>query len=76
MKEYTRNLIQEDPAVFKAIETYLKRKQNLEDAEMDAEGLEEGEVYELTDKDFKDFRDFEDQLKEEEKENINAEGGK
>lgn len=76
MKEYTRNLIQEDPAVFKAIEAYLKRKQNLENAEMDAEGLEEGEVYELTDKDFKDFRDFEDQLKEEEKENINAEGGK
>ena len=40
----TKTLIEDDPAVFKMIEQYIKKREILAEQEKDAEGLEDGEV--------------------------------
>ena len=55
MKNYTKTLIEDDPAVFKMIEQYIKKREILAEQERDAEGLEDGEVYELSDEDMSEY---------------------
>ena len=55
MKNYTKTLIEDDPAVFKMIEQYIKKREILAEQERDAEGLEDGEVYELSDEDMAEY---------------------
>ena len=55
MKNYTKTLIEDDPAVFKMIEQYIKKREILAEQERDAEGLEDGEVYELSDEEMSEY---------------------
>lgn len=55
MKNYTKTLIEDDPAVFKMIEQYIKKREILAEQERDAEGLKDGEVYELSDEDMAEY---------------------
>ena len=64
MKNYTKTLIEDDPAVFKMIEQYIKKREILAEQERDAEGLEDGEVYELSDEDMSYNQNIEQQRAE------------
>jgi hypothetical protein len=58
IKQYTKTLIEDDPAVFKLIEQYIKKRDTL--AQQEKQKAEEeltGEQYELTDTDLKDYTD-------------------
>lgn len=58
IKRYTKTLIEDDPAVFKLIEQYIKKRDTL--AQQEKQKAEEeltGEQYELTDADLKDYTD-------------------
>ena len=58
IKQYTKTLIEDDPAVFKLIEQYIKKRDTL--AQQEKQKAEEeltGEQYELTDADLKDYTD-------------------
>ena len=55
MKNYTKTLIEDDPAVFKMIEQYIKKREILAEQERDAEGLKDGEVYELSDEEMSEY---------------------
>ena len=56
IKNYTKTLIEDDPAVFKLIEQYIKKREALAENEADRAASEDG-IYRLKDKDFKDFND-------------------
>ena len=65
MKNYTKTLIEDDPAVFKMIEQYIKKREILAEQERDAEGLEDGEVYELSDEEMSEYnQNIEQQIAE------------
>lgn len=53
IKNYTRSLIEEDPAVFKMIEQYIKKRQALDEEKTDNANND----FELSDKDFIDYSD-------------------
>lgn len=56
IKDYTKTLIEDDPAVYKMIEQYIKKRESLEENEKDIQGSEEG-FYEISDNDLKEFND-------------------
>lgn len=56
IKKYTKTLIEDDPAVFKMIEQYIKKREIYAEHEKDIQESEEG-YYETTDDDLKDFND-------------------
>ena len=61
IKNFTKTLIEEDPAVFKMIEQYIKKRENLQSQEE----IDATEDFELSDEDFKDFADaIEEQRKQ------------
>lgn len=64
MKNWTKELIEDDPAIYKMIEMYIRKRESLAQAEADQEGLDVGEYYELTDQDMQDYRDYEDAQRE------------
>ena len=55
IKKYTKTLIEDDPAVFKMIEQYIKKREALMSQELDAQRFAEGG--ELTDEEIKDYND-------------------
>lgn len=56
IKDYTKTLIEDDPAVYKMIEQYIKKRESLSSAEADAAAAEDG-IYQITDGDMKDYTD-------------------
>lgn len=65
IKQYTKTLIEDDPAVFKLIEQYIKKRDTL--AQQEKQKAEEeltGETYELTDADLKDYTDAVEEQKQ------------
>lgn len=68
IKTYTKNLIEEDPAVFKQIEQYIKKREILMEQEKDAEAIANGE-FELTDEDMAEHNEFIAEQIEEDEEN-------
>lgn len=63
IKKYTKTLIEDDPAVFKLIEQYVKKRENLMEQEQQEKELQ-GEQYEITDEDLKDFADAVEEQKQ------------
>lgn len=57
MKNFTQNLIKDDPAVFKMIEEYIKKREILAEQEAQEAELAAGEIYELSDNDLKAYND-------------------
>lgn len=55
IKNYTRDLIAEDPAVFKMIEQYIKKREALQEQEADEKRFAEGG--EFTDEELQEYRD-------------------
>lgn len=70
MKNWTQELIEQDPAVFKQIEQYIKKREIAEEQEKDqAEAIANGdEQYILTDQDLADYEASLDEKEEEEDE--------
>lgn len=56
IKDYTKTLIEDDPAVYKMIEQYIKKRESLSSLEADAVAAEDG-IYQITDSDMKDYTD-------------------
>lgn len=56
IKNYTKTLIEDDPAVFKLIEQYIKKRENLAQQEADLAASEDG-VVQISDADLKDYTD-------------------
>lgn len=70
MKNFSQQLIKDDPAVFKMIEQYIKKMEALKQQEQDeAEALARGEKHiTLTDQDLIDYREHEEEQREEDAE--------
>lgn len=64
IKNYTKMLIEDDPAVYKMIEQYIKKREALAENEKDIQKSEEG-FYEISDDDLKEFNDSIDKQKAE-----------
>lgn len=64
IKGYTKTVIEDDPAVFKMIEQYIKKREALAENEKDIQESEEG-YYEISDDDLKEFNDLIDEQKAE-----------
>lgn len=56
IKQYTKSLIEDDPAVYKLIEQYIRKREHLQAHEEDLENAEDG-IVQLKDKDLKNFND-------------------
>lgn len=61
IKNYTRSLIEDDPAVFKMIEEYIKKREIL----MEQEAAKKIEGFELTDQDMTDYNQSIEQQRQE-----------
>lgn len=69
LKEYNRNLIMSDTAVFKQIEEYIKKREILAEQQADAEAAKAAglDYVEVSDQDLQDYRDsIDEQIEEDE----------
>jgi hypothetical protein len=75
MKAYTKSLIEEDTAVFKQIEQYIKKREILQEQEQSEKILkEQGEEFlELSDEDFKEYHNSIEEQRETDKESLEEE---
>jgi hypothetical protein len=54
IKNYTKTLIEDDPAVFKMIEQYIQKRENLAQQEADQAAAEDG-IVQISDEDLKEY---------------------
>lgn len=66
IKKYNQELIKEDPAVYKMIEQYIKKREHLAEQEEDAANSEDG-IHQLSDKELKEYTDYVDGQREQDK---------